>query len=103
MMIENISKNEQIKGKPLKKVQAFTLIEMLIVLLIISVLILLFVPNLSKYKNHVDEESQAAVIQLVDTQKELYALQNNGKVPTIDELLAEGYIKQEHADVYNKK
>ena len=32
------------------KVKAFTLIEMLVVLLIISVLLLLFVPNLTKQK-----------------------------------------------------
>ncbi len=43
---------------------------MLIVLLIISVLVLLFVPNLSRYRNHVDQESREAIIQLVDTQKE---------------------------------
>lgn len=42
-------------------------------------------------------------MQLVDAQKELYSLQNNGKVPTIVELLKEGYIKQEHADAYNRK
>ena len=42
---------------------------MLIVLLIISVLVLLFVPNLSRYRNHVDQESREAIIQLVDTQK----------------------------------
>ncbi len=47
----------------------FTLIEMLIVLLIISVLVLLFVLNLSRYRNHVDQESREAIIQLVDTQK----------------------------------
>ena len=33
-----------------KSVEAFTLVEMLIVLLIIGVLMLLFVPNLSKQK-----------------------------------------------------
>lgn len=43
------------------------------------------------------------MLQLIDAQKELYSLQNNGKVPTIAELLKEGYIKQEHADAYNKK
>ena len=32
------------------KVKAFTLVEMLVVLLIISVLLLLFVPNLTKQK-----------------------------------------------------
>ena len=80
----------------------FTLIEMLIVLLIISVLVLLFVPNLSRYRNHVDQESREAIIQLVDTQKELYALQNNGRIPTVEELLNEGYIKREHADIYQR-
>lgn len=59
----------------------FTLIEMLIVLLIISVLVLLFVLNLSRYRNHVDQESREAIIQLVDTQKELYALQKQWKNP----------------------
>ena len=78
----------------------FTLIEMLIVLLIISVLVLLFVLNLSHYRNHVDQESREAIIQLVDTQKELYALQNNGRIPTVEELLNEGYINREHADIY---
>ena len=36
------------------KVKAFTLVEMLVVLLIISVLLLLFVPNLTKQKDAVD-------------------------------------------------
>ncbi|PQF01770.1 competence protein ComG [Enterococcus faecium] len=80
----------------------FTLIEMLIVLLIISVLVLLFVPNLSRYRNHVDQESREAIIQLVDTQKEICALQNNGRIPTVEELLNEGYIKREHADIYQR-
>ena len=37
------------------QVKAFTLIEMLVVLLIISVLLLLFVPNLTKQKDSVKE------------------------------------------------
>ncbi|MBF8808567.1 MAG: competence protein ComG [Enterococcus lacertideformus] len=76
---------------------------MLIVLLVISALVLLFVPNISRYRDHVNKEGRQAVLQLIDAQKELYSLQNDGKVPTIAELLKEGYIKQEHADVYNKK
>ncbi|MEY8446671.1 competence type IV pilus major pilin ComGC [Enterococcus ratti] len=83
--------------------KGFTLIEMLIVLLVISALVLLFIPNISRYRDHVNKEGRQAVLQLVDAQKELYSLQNNGKVPTISELLKEGYIKQEHADAYNKK
>ena len=91
------------RRKQLRNVESFTLIEMLIVLLVISALVLLFIPNISRYRDHVNREGKQAVMQLVDAQKELYALQNNGKVPTIAELLKEGYIKQEHADAYNRK
>ena len=91
------------RRKQLRNVESFTLIEMLIVLLVISALVLLFIPNISRYRDHVNREGKQAVMQLVDAQKELYSLQNNGKVTTIAELLKEGYIKQEHADAYNRK
>ncbi|ENZ5654037.1 competence type IV pilus major pilin ComGC [Enterococcus hirae] len=91
------------RRKQLRNVESFTLIEMLIVLLVISALVLLFIPNISRYRDHVNREGKQAVMQLVDAQKELYSLQNNRKVPTIAELLKEGYIKQEHADAYNRK
>ena len=50
------------------KVKAFTLIEMLVVLLIISVLLLLFVPNLTKQKDSVKETGNAAVVKVVESQ-----------------------------------
>lgn len=95
-------KKTNITRKQPTRLNGFTLIEMLVVLLVISVLVLLFVPNISRYRDHVNQESREAVIQLVDTQKELYSLQNNGRIPTVEELLNEGYIKQEHADIYNR-
>ena len=45
------------------KVKALRWIEMLVVLLIISVLLLLFVPNLTKQKDSVKETGNAAVVQ----------------------------------------
>ena len=59
------------------KLRAFTLIEMLVVLLIISILLLLFVPNLSKQKDSVKETGNAAVVKVVDSQAELYEMKNN--------------------------
>ena len=47
------------------KVKAFTLVEMLVVLLIISVLMLLFVPNLTKQKDAVSDTGNAAVVKVV--------------------------------------
>lgn len=88
--------------KRMARLKGFTLIEMLIVLLVISALVLLFIPNISRYRDHVNKEGREAVMQLIDAQSELYALQNDGKIPSIDELFREGYIKQEHADAYRK-
>ena len=49
------------------KVKAFTLIEMLVVLLIISVLLLLFVPNLTKQKDSVTDTGNRAVVKVVES------------------------------------
>ncbi|WP_242258326.1 competence type IV pilus major pilin ComGC [Streptococcus thoraltensis] len=89
---------EQVKRKSVK---AFTLIEMLVVLLIISVLMLLFVPNLSKQKAAVDEKGQAAVVKVVESQMELYEMNKDVK-PSVDQLVQEGYITQKQADTYAK-
>ena len=45
---------------------------MLVVLLIISVLLLLFVPNLTKQKDAVDDKGKAAVVKVVESQAELF-------------------------------
>ena len=79
--------------------RGFTLLEMLIVLLIISVLILLFAPNLSKQKDSIDKRGNEAIIKVVETQMDVYRLEND-QVPTVDTLLSEGYITQEQYDKY---
>lgn len=88
--------------KKLKKqaVKAFTLIEMLVVLLIISILILLFVPNLVKQKDNVKKTGQAAIVKVVESQAELYELDHNNDA-TISNLLSDGDITQKQADEYN--
>ncbi|MFU2163450.1 competence type IV pilus major pilin ComGC [Streptococcus pluranimalium] len=90
-----------IKRLSQKQVKAFTLVEMLMVLLIISVLMLLFVPNLSKQKAAVDEKGQAAVVKVVESQMELYELNKDSK-PSVEQLVSEGYITQKQADTYAK-
>ena len=82
------------------KLRAFTLIEMLVVLLIISILLLLFVPNLSKQKDSVKETGNAAVVKVVDSQAELYEMKNN-KTASLAALVSSGQITQKQADSYN--
>ena len=79
------------------KVKAFTLIEMLVVLLIISVLLLLFVPNLTKQKDSVTDTGNRAV---VESQAELYELNHQNEKASLSKLVAEGQITQKQAEAY---
>ncbi|MGT2750707.1 competence type IV pilus major pilin ComGC [Streptococcus orisasini] len=81
------------------KVKGFTLIEMLVVLLIISVLLLLFVPNLTKQKDKVKDTGNSAVVKVVESQAELYELDQSGSA-TLSKLVAGGNITQEQANSY---
>ncbi|MER0124008.1 competence type IV pilus major pilin ComGC [Streptococcus sp. ZJ93] len=83
------------------KTKAFTLVEMLVVLLVISVLLLLFVPNLSKQKEAVHEKGNAAVVKVVEGQAELYELQHNDTA-SVAKLVAEGMISEDQAAAYNE-
>ena len=65
------------------KVKAFTLVEMLVVLLIISVLMLLFVPNLTKQKEAVTEKGNAAVVKVVESQAELFEVNHSNEKATL--------------------
>lgn len=83
------------------KAKGFTLIEMLIVLVIISALLLLFVPNLSKQKDAVKETGGAAVVKVVEGQAELYELNNVGEA-SLEKLVAAGSITSEQSQSYKE-
>ena len=84
-----------------KKQKGFTLVEMLVVLGIISILLLLFVPNLSKQKEVVKETGNEAVVKVVESQKNIYELKY-GETPSTSELVSKGYITTEQAKAYDK-
>ena len=83
------------------KVKGFTLVEMLVVLLIISVLLLLFVPNLTKQKDAVNDKGKAAVVKVVESQAELYTLDKNEDA-SLSKLEADGRITAEQAKAYKE-
>ncbi|OTN77761.1 hypothetical protein A5886_002862 [Enterococcus sp. 8G7_MSG3316] len=82
--------------------KGFTLVEMLIVLLVISVLILLFVPNLSQHRDTVDQKGNEAVIKVVETQIELFRLENN-RAPVGNELVDRNYVSNEQYQIYQNR
>lgn len=61
------------KVKPLSN-KGFTLIEMVIVLFVISVIMLLVIPNLSKSKDSIDSTGNEAFATVVQTQLDLYLM-----------------------------
>ena len=83
------------------KAKAFTLVEMLVVLLIISVLLLLFVPNLTKQKEAVNDKGKAAVVKVVESQSELYGLDKNEEA-SLSKLKEDGRITEEQAKAYKE-
>lgn len=83
------------------KAKAFTLIEMLFVLIVISVLLLLFVPNLSKQKDSVKDTGGEAVVKVVESQAELYEMKNAGDA-TLSNLVSSGSITDKQAQTYKE-
>lgn len=75
-----------------KNNQGFTLLEMLVVLLVITVLLLLFVPNLSKQSKNINKQGDQALEKVIETQCEMYYLDNQVYPKTLDELAQGGYI-----------
>lgn len=78
--------------KFIRETKGFTLIEMLIVLMIISILLLIAVPNMLKSHDLVENKSCKATVKLVQSQVASYEMENDGQIPTLDDLKSEGYI-----------
>jgi|SRR5690625_596384 len=87
----------------LKKEFGFTLIEMLIVLLIISVLIILIVPNLSNSSKGIDDQGCEALMTVAQTQVNLYYLEKRVYPATIQELVNGGYLTDKQTKCSNNK
>lgn len=80
--------------KTLKNEEAFTLVEMLIVLLVISVLMILIVPTLSSSSEDINDKGCSALVQVVQTQIELYYLEERHHPASLDELVQKSYITE---------
>ncbi len=73
--------------------KGFTLIEMMIVLLVISILVIITIPNISKHQVLIRNKGCDAYINMVTAQMEAYKMELETIVaPTIDDLLTGGYI-----------
>ncbi|MDG5788725.1 competence type IV pilus major pilin ComGC [Evansella sp. AB-P1] len=78
--------------KACKNQQGFTLFEMMIVLVIISTLLLIAVPNLSKNQEMANKKGCEATVELLRAQKIVYEIEKNQKLGELNDLLEEGYV-----------
>lgn len=74
--------------------RAFTLIEMMIVLLIISILILIAIPNVTKHSKSIDEKGCAAYVAMVQGQVEAYKMDKKSLPASIEALSTEEYLPE---------
>lgn len=79
-----------------KNEKGFTLIEMMIVLLIISVLVLIAIPNVTKHSSSIDKKGCEAYVKMVQGQVEAYRMETH-KVPNLSELEAADYLPENAA------
>ena len=81
----------------IKNQRGFTLIEMMIVLLIISVLILIAIPNVTKHSKSIDEKGCLAYVAMVQGQVEAYKMDEEKDSYSISELVTEEYLPENPA------
>ncbi|WJY28458.1 MULTISPECIES: competence type IV pilus major pilin ComGC [Sporosarcina] len=70
----------------------FTLIEMMIVLLIISVLILVAIPNVTKHSKSIDEKGCDAYLKMVEGQVQAYKMDTKKIPASLVELSENDYL-----------
>ncbi|MDR3157141.1 MAG: prepilin-type N-terminal cleavage/methylation domain-containing protein [Lactobacillales bacterium] len=86
-----------------KQLHAFTLVETLIVLLILSILILIMVPNLMKHKDFAEKKSNEALLHVIESQTTMYELeQGKDKKPSLQELKDAGFITSDQKERYER-
>ncbi len=78
-----------------KQIKAFTLIEMIIVLFIIGMLMLIFVPNLTKKGEVAKSKSDIAIAKVVQQEVELYKAEHGEAPENIGKL-----VGKERAEIY---
>lgn len=75
--------------------KGFTLIEMMVVLMIISILILIAIPNVTKHSKSIDDKGCQAYVRMIQGQIEAFKIDNKGEAVTFPILIREGYLPEE--------
>jgi competence protein ComGC len=78
----------------LKNEKAFTLIEMMIVLFVITILLLITIPNVTKHQASISEKGCEGLKNMVQAEIQAYQIDGKGVPKSINDLKGE-YLKEE--------
>ena len=84
----------------LKQQKGFTLIEMLAVLFIVSVLLILTIPNISRHFQSVDDKGCSAYSQMLQSQVQVYRMNEKQYPTSLQDLATKGYVKGDEATTF---
>ena len=74
--------------------KGFTVLEMIIVLTVISLIVLVTLPNITQKRKTINNVGCNALVEVVNSQILMYEL-NEGEVPgSVWDLVADGYLKE---------
>ncbi|MBU8879368.1 prepilin-type N-terminal cleavage/methylation domain-containing protein [Bacillus sp. FJAT-29790] len=89
------------KLKLLKSENGFTLIEMMIVLLVISVLLIITIPNITKHNSKINSKGCEAFVKMVQAQAQAYEIDKRKPPADVDELVREEYLNEDETSCPN--
>jgi len=87
--------------KLVKNQKGFTLIEMLVVLLIITILIFVAIPNITKHSKNINNKGCEAFVNMVQGQVEAYEMEKHSFPKSVSDLVSEGYLRNERTTCPN--
>ncbi|WP_175991053.1 competence type IV pilus major pilin ComGC [Bacillus sp. Marseille-Q1617] len=76
--------------------KGFTMIEMMIVLLVISVLLFVTIPNVTSQSNKINSKGCEAFMNMVEGQVEAYKMDGNTEPVSMAELVTKKYLNPEY-------
>ncbi|MED3571651.1 competence type IV pilus major pilin ComGC [Cytobacillus praedii] len=80
--------------KRIKGEKGFTLLEMMIVLLVISVLLIITIPNITKHNGNINKKGCEAFVKMVQAQVQAYEIEHKKPPANVKELVDEKYLNE---------